>query len=141
MGVSVTGIDGPYVDKRRVLIDAKDFHAVDPAAPIGLARQFDLVQSLEVAEHLPAAKAGQFVDTLIPHGPIFWPNDEAEFNTLAAGFDTLIYIKAPPQGLEFTPQLCFRQACVARRSGGCAALPMLAMPFPVPVPRPRDGSP
>jgi 2-polyprenyl-3-methyl-5-hydroxy-6-metoxy-1,4-benzoquinol methylase len=25
MGVSVTGIDGPYVDERRLLIDAKDF--------------------------------------------------------------------------------------------------------------------
>jgi SAM-dependent methyltransferase len=68
-GVSVTGIDGPYVDERRLLIDPQDFHAVDLAAPIGLARQFDLVQSLEVAEHLPAAKAGQFVDTLTAHGP------------------------------------------------------------------------
>jgi Methyltransferase domain len=68
MGVSITGIDGPYVDRRHLLIDAKDFHAVDLAAPIGLARQFDLVQSLEVAEHLPAAKAGLFVDTLTSHG-------------------------------------------------------------------------
>jgi hypothetical protein len=46
MSVSVTGIDGSYVDERRLLIDAKDFHVVDLAAPIGLARQFDLVQSL-----------------------------------------------------------------------------------------------
>jgi SAM-dependent methyltransferase len=68
MGVSVTGVDGPYVEERRLLIEAKDFHAADLAAPIGLARQFDLVQSLEVAEHLPAAKAGQFVDTLTTHG-------------------------------------------------------------------------
>jgi 2-polyprenyl-3-methyl-5-hydroxy-6-metoxy-1,4-benzoquinol methylase len=69
MGVSVTGIDGPYVDERRLLIDAKDFHAVDLAAPIGLARQFDRVQSLEVAGDLPTAKAEQFVDTLTIHGP------------------------------------------------------------------------
>jgi len=34
-------VDGPYVDERRLLIDAKDFHAVDLAAPIGFARQFD----------------------------------------------------------------------------------------------------
>src|SRR5262249_8311425 len=87
MGVSVTEIDRPYVDKRRLLIDAKDFHAVDLAAPISLARQFDLVQSLEVAEHLPAARARQSVDTLTFHGPIFWPKDEAELNTLTAGFD------------------------------------------------------
>ena len=69
MEVLVTGVDGPYVDRRLLLIDAKDFHPADLAAPIGLARQFDLVQSLEVAEHLPAAKAGQFVDTLTAHGP------------------------------------------------------------------------
>jgi SAM-dependent methyltransferase len=67
-GVSVIGVDGPYVDRRRLLIDPGDFHAADLAAPIDLGRQFDLVQSLEVAEHLPAAKAAQFVDTLTAHG-------------------------------------------------------------------------
>jgi hypothetical protein len=72
---------------------------------------------------------------------MYWPKDEAEFDTLAAGFDTLVYLKAPPEGLGFTPQRCFGQVCVARRPGGCAPLPMLAMPFPDPVPRPRDGSP
>ena len=68
-GASVTGVDGPYVDRRHLLIDANDFHAADLAEPIDLVRQFDLVQSLEVAEHLPAIKAGQFVDTLTAHGP------------------------------------------------------------------------
>ena len=68
--------------------------------------------------------------------PMYWPKDDAEFDVLAAGFDTLVYIKAPPEGLGFTPQRCFGQVCVARRSGGCAPLPMLAMPFPAPVPRP-----
>lgn len=67
-GASVVGVDGPYIDKRHLLIDAGDFHAADLAAPIDLGRQFDLVQSLEVAEHLPAAKAAQFVDTLTAHG-------------------------------------------------------------------------
>jgi GPI mannosyltransferase 3 len=73
--------------------------------------------------------------------PMYWPKDEAEFDTLSAGFDTLVYIKAPPEGLGFTQQRCFGQVCVAWRSGGCASLPMLAMPFPGPVPRPRVGSP
>ena len=72
--------------------------------------------------------------------PIFWPKDEAELHTLAAGFDTVIYTKNPPEGLGFTPQRCFGQVCVARRSGGCESLPMLAMPFPDSVPRPRGGS-
>jgi SAM-dependent methyltransferase len=67
-GAAVTGVDGPYIDRRGLLIDPRDFHPADLSAPIDLGRQFDLVQSLEVAEHLPAAKAAQFVDTLTAHG-------------------------------------------------------------------------
>jgi SAM-dependent methyltransferase len=67
-GALVTGVDGPYVDGHHLLIDADDFHAADLAAPLDLGRRFDLVQSLEVAEHLPPAKAEQFVDTLTKHG-------------------------------------------------------------------------
>jgi hypothetical protein len=73
--------------------------------------------------------------------PMYWPKDEPEFEALAAGFDTLIYTKAPPKGLGFMPQRCFGEVCVARRVGGCAALPMLAMPFPDPVPRLSDRTP
>jgi len=68
-GVSVTGVDGPYVDLRYLMIDPADFIADDLAEPINLGRQFDLVQSLEVAEHLPAAYAERFIDTLVAHGP------------------------------------------------------------------------
>ena len=67
-GVSITGVDGSYVDRRRLLIDPAYFHAADLAEPIDLGRRFDLVQSLEVAEHLPASRAQQFVDTLTAHG-------------------------------------------------------------------------
>ena len=67
-GATITGVDGSYVDQRRLLIDPANFHAADLAEPIGLARRFDLVQSLEVAEHLPASRARQFVDTLTAHG-------------------------------------------------------------------------
>jgi hypothetical protein len=72
--------------------------------------------------------------------PIYWPKDEAEFDTLTTGFDALVYIKAPPERLGFTPQRCFGNVCVARRPGGCASLPMLAMPFPRTIPRPRGSS-
>lgn len=68
-GASVVGVDGPYVDPHQLLIDAAAFHAADLAQPIDLGRRFDLVQSLEVAEHLPAAKAEQFIATLTAHGP------------------------------------------------------------------------
>ena len=67
-GASVTGVDGPYIETTTLLIDPGRFHAADLSAPIDLGRQFDLVQSLEVAEHLPPAKAEQFVDTLTAHG-------------------------------------------------------------------------
>jgi SAM-dependent methyltransferase len=67
-GVSVVGVDGPYVSRSHLLIDPESFHAADLAEPIDLGRKFDLVQSLEVAEHLPAANAEQFIDTLIAHG-------------------------------------------------------------------------
>jgi GPI mannosyltransferase 3 len=73
--------------------------------------------------------------------PEYWPKNETEFAALAAGFDTLVYTKAPPKGLGFMPQRCFGQVCVARRVGGCASLPMLAMPFPEPVPRSPDRTP
>ena len=67
-GASVVGVDGPYIDRSHLLIDPENFHAADRAEPIDLGRKFDLVQSLEVAEHLPAANAEQFVNTLTAHG-------------------------------------------------------------------------
>ena len=69
-GASIVGVDGPYVDPSRLLIDAAAFHAADLTKPIGLGRRFDLVQSLEVAEHLPATKAEQFIETLTAHGAL-----------------------------------------------------------------------
>ena len=73
--------------------------------------------------------------------PMYWPKDTGALEAYAAGFDTLVYTVAPPKGLGFTPQQCFGKVCVARRSGGCAALPVMAMPFPDPVARPLDGNP
>ena len=35
-----------------------------------LERQFDLAQSLEVAEHLPQARAATFVSDLVAHAPV-----------------------------------------------------------------------
>jgi SAM-dependent methyltransferase len=67
-GVSITGVDGSYVDRNRLLIDPAYFRAADLAEAIDLGQRFDLVQSVEVAEHLPASRARQFVDTLTAHG-------------------------------------------------------------------------
>jgi hypothetical protein len=66
-GASVVGIDGPHIDRSRLLINPDNFHAINLAEPIDLGRKFDLVQSLEVAEHLSAAHAERFVNTLTSH--------------------------------------------------------------------------
>ncbi|MGE5269254.1 MAG: methyltransferase domain-containing protein [Thiohalocapsa sp.] len=68
-GAEIAGVDGAYVERSALLIDSASFRAADLAEPIDLGRCFDLVQSLEVAEHLPAARARQFVETLTAHGP------------------------------------------------------------------------
>jgi hypothetical protein len=39
--------------------------------------------------------------------PMYWPKDAAALAAYAAGFDTLVYTEAPPEGLGFTPQQCF----------------------------------
>jgi SAM-dependent methyltransferase len=69
-GVSVMGVDGPYVDRRRLMIDRQQFRAADLNEPIDLGRRFDLVQSLEVAEHLPADQGARFIETLVAHAPL-----------------------------------------------------------------------
>ena len=65
----VLGIDGDYVDRNSLLIDKhKEFMSADLSKPINIGRMFDLVQSLEVAEHLPPSTSEVFVDNLVRHG-------------------------------------------------------------------------
>jgi len=67
---TVIGVDGDYVDRSRLFIDEESFVPCDLAAPLDLGRKFDLVQSLEVAEHIPRDKADVFVDSLVRHGDV-----------------------------------------------------------------------
>ena len=66
----VLGVDGDYVGADRLLIPRGRFAALDLSKPIHLGRRFDLVQSLEVAEHIPASKAEVFVDNLVAHSDL-----------------------------------------------------------------------
>lgn len=66
----VVGVDGAYVDRADLVVDPSEFHARDLGDTIDLGRRFDLVESLEVAEHLPASRARGFVADLCRHGPI-----------------------------------------------------------------------
>jgi len=64
----VLGVDGDYVRRDKLLIPENLFIAADLTKGLDIGRKFDLVQSLEVAEHLPSSKAGSFVEGIIAHG-------------------------------------------------------------------------
>lgn len=66
----IMGVDGPYLDMEALDIPADRFFAWDLEQPLSLDRAFDLVLSLEVAEHLPQSCADVFVDSLTSLGPV-----------------------------------------------------------------------
>jgi SAM-dependent methyltransferase len=69
-GVVVTGLDGDYVDRKSLLIPPERFTATDIAQPVDLGQRFDLVECLEVAEHIPRERADVLIDTLVRHGDL-----------------------------------------------------------------------
>lgn len=62
----VVGYDGPWNTQNNMVDQAIEFHSVDLNKPIdtGNTERFDLAMSLEVAEHLEASSASNFVDSL-----------------------------------------------------------------------------
>jgi SAM-dependent methyltransferase len=71
LGVAdICGVDGDWFDKGMLLIPPECFVGADLKEPIRLNRQFDLVVSLEVAEHLPEECADDFVASLVALGPV-----------------------------------------------------------------------
>ena len=60
----ILGVDGDYVDTKLLCIPADRFIPLDLSQPVTLERRFDLVVSLEVAEHLPESRAASFVHDL-----------------------------------------------------------------------------
>ncbi len=64
----VLGIDGDYVKQQELLIPKNKFIPHDLTKKLELNKQFDLVVSLEVAEHLPKKNADTFVNSLVSHG-------------------------------------------------------------------------
>src|SRR3954465_5845327 len=61
------GVDGDYVDRSQLIIPAERFVAADLEHSLDLGRKFDLVMSLEVAEHLSSDAAREFVASLVRH--------------------------------------------------------------------------
>jgi SAM-dependent methyltransferase len=66
----ICGVDGDYVDAKILKIPKEQFLSLDLSKPFHLGRQFDLVLSLEVAEHLPSESADIFIDSLTRLGPV-----------------------------------------------------------------------
>lgn len=64
------GVDGPYIQESLLKIPVPSFIRRDLNQPLDLGRKFDLVTSLEVAEHLPAESAETFVQSLVRHGDL-----------------------------------------------------------------------
>ena len=61
------GVDGSYVDHSQLLIPSSRFVAHDLTTALALDRTFDLVCSLEVAEHIEPRHAATFVKSLSDH--------------------------------------------------------------------------
>ncbi len=70
LGAEILGLDGDYVLTASLAIPAERFVAHDLRRPIDLGRSFDLVECLEVAEHLPPAQAAGLIDSLTRHGEL-----------------------------------------------------------------------
>jgi SAM-dependent methyltransferase len=66
----ILGLDGAYVSRSLLLIPPDRFTECDLANGVSQSRSFDLVVSLEVAEHLPAGCADRFVRSLIGLGKV-----------------------------------------------------------------------
>jgi SAM-dependent methyltransferase len=70
-GISdIHGVDRPHVDHAKLEIPRDCFMAHDLRDTLDVVRTFDLVLSLEVAEHLPEACADQLVEDLTALGPV-----------------------------------------------------------------------
>jgi SAM-dependent methyltransferase len=66
----VAGIEGDWLAPARLQVDANLVSRRDLEQPFDLGRRFDLVVSLEVAEHLSEAAAPTFVESLVRHAPV-----------------------------------------------------------------------
>lgn len=66
---NILGIDGEYVDRKQLQIDPSVFQTRDLEKPFTTEEKFDLVVSLEVAEHLAEKNAPIFVHSLTSLAP------------------------------------------------------------------------
>ncbi len=58
------GMDGEYVDVSMLQIEQSAFQVADLSKPLRSHRKYDMVISLEVAEHIPASASADFIHSL-----------------------------------------------------------------------------
>jgi SAM-dependent methyltransferase len=68
-GMTVTGIDGDWVDRTMLQISETCFIPHDLNEKLQLEQVFDLAVCIEVAEHLPESRASGLVDDLVSLSP------------------------------------------------------------------------
>jgi SAM-dependent methyltransferase len=66
----IRGLDGDYVDRSQLMIDAANFRCHDLRQPLPSDAKYDLAMSLEVAEHLPPERSESFVAELTALAPV-----------------------------------------------------------------------
>lgn len=66
----IQGVDGPWIDTSTLAIPKDSFLAQSLDQPLTLNRKYELVVSLEVAEHVSPTAADTFVESLTSHGDI-----------------------------------------------------------------------
>ena len=69
-GCEITGVDGHVVQPDQLLIPVDRFQRRDLAQPLALDRRFDLVNCLEVAEHLDPSRGPTFAADLCKLGDV-----------------------------------------------------------------------
>jgi SAM-dependent methyltransferase len=64
------GVDGAWTSIADLVIPAAQFIEADLERPLDLGRRFDVLVTLEVAEHLGGTAADSFIDSLVRHADL-----------------------------------------------------------------------
>jgi len=109
-GCDILGVDGAVVKLDQLLIPAEKFSRRDLMQPLRLERRFDLVNCLEVAEHLEGSRADGFVADLcqLSDAIVFSAAVPGQGGTHHVNEQWPSYWIAKFQSQGFVPLDCFR---------------------------------
>lgn len=68
--VDQLGLEGEWLDRKLLQVPQQQIRSIDLESEFDLERRFDLVISLEVAEHLSAQAADRFIGSLTRHADV-----------------------------------------------------------------------